>query len=146
MRQPRLRQVRLQRQPYTPGDSGRLSVERGERLATIGAWQMNLLRPEIEELGERAIEQQRGGVGIGWKRPRRGDEAGDDTRSLTQRRPLVTPLELSDAMRRECGDARRMSQAVARMLARTEWMRHGMVHLSLEKKQLRGCRAALAAA
>lgn len=136
VRQPRLRLVRLERQPYPPGDSGRLSLERDERLTTIGAWQADLLRPQLEELGKRAVEQQRGRVGIRREFPRRGDEAGDDARALTQRLPLVTSLEVSDAMCGQCGDARRAPQDVARMLARSGWMRHGMVHLSVGKKQL----------
>jgi hypothetical protein len=35
MRQPRLGLMRLERQPYTPGESGSLGVESGERLPAV---------------------------------------------------------------------------------------------------------------
>jgi hypothetical protein len=95
------------------------------------------LRPEIDEVGERAIEQQRGGVGIGGERLRRGDEAGDDARPLIARCAFVA----SGMPHTMCTDASRMPCGLALMLARSEWMRHGMVGLSVEKKQSMGCDA-----
>lgn len=127
MRQPRRRLLRLERQPHTPGGCGRLRLQRIERVAAIQRWQAPLPRPEVEELAERAVEQQRGGVGISHQRVRGGDEVGDDARPLSLRRELVAWLEVSYATR---DNARRVAQAVTRMLARAGWMRHGVIRLS----------------
>lgn len=127
MRQPRVGLLRLESQPHTPGDSGRLRLQRVERVAAIQRWQVGLPRPEVEELAERAVEQQRSGVGISHQRLRGGDEVGDDARPLSLRRALVARLGVSYATR---DNARRVAQAVTRMLARAGWMRHGVIRLS----------------
>ncbi len=79
MAEPRLRSVRLERQPQPPRNRGRSGVEQAERLAPVTQADVRGLRPESEHLAERSIEQQRHRVGIRYQHARGRAEDGDDT-------------------------------------------------------------------